>query len=333
MSTAQTDLRAALSGLAEAAERLRLPGPQIGSGANRTAEFLMLNGLQVVAFVALEDYVRRRAYEVIAWLGSNSHYALKFEELPEHLQRFVLEGTIQGLGFWLAKTAADERINFFQYEGLLLGSISDGKSTFVPSEYFFGRSQSNLATHDVGNLLAALGVEGGLSSLGTIAEKAEMSHLGQPDQIFSRLSRARHKAAHGFPSDYKIAEFKTDLDSGLPLFAFVFDCCISQCAVALRDAIKEGKVDFSKQKDKDGAKIGSKDFSYSATEIALRVLEFDASEAVWKEYYDKYEVKKFAKGKQAERILQYESGTVGKKDSVLIKASTGGIDKWFQPTR
>ena len=329
MSTAQFDLRTTLTGLTQAAAQL--PGPQMGTGTNRTTEFLVLNGLQVVAFAALEDYVRRRAYEVITWLGSNSGHALSFGELPEPLQRFILEGTVQGLSFWLSKTAQEERVNFYQYEGLLLGSISDAKSTFTPSEYFFGKSQSNLAINDVSNLFSALGLEGRLSSLAVIAQKAEMSHLGQPDQIFTRLALARHRAAHGFPNDYKIAEFRTDLDSGLPLFAFVFDCCISQCAVALRDAVRDGAVDFSTKNS--GAQLASKEFSFSANAIALRSLEFDASATVWKEYYGGFEEREFTKGKHRERISQYESGKVGKKDSILIKASSGGIEKWLQPTR
>ena len=152
MNSAFNDFIAALASLREeAAQMPNLTPAQLSN--NRSAAHLRLNGLSVVAFSSLEDFIRRRTYEVIRWLGEQS---VPFASLPKSLQSTILIGTLKGLNFSLDRAEKDDRSFIVQLEGLLLGQTGEN-GKFVPSEYFFGRSASNISAGVVKQLLQAVG--------------------------------------------------------------------------------------------------------------------------------------------------------------------------------
>lgn len=286
-----------------------------GTLSSRSLNHLRLNGLHVVTFAALEDFVRRRAHEVIAWLGSAG---VSFDKLPEKLQILILQGTIEGISYSLSRTDKDERVTLLQLQGLLLGNTGERNQNFSPSEYFFGRSSSNLSKDDLRSLLEALGLGDKLACLNDVSSQIAMPHLGAMDGIFTRLAKNRHSAAHAFGADYKWSDFKSDLSSALPIFAFAFDTCISQCALAIRKTVLVDEVQF-------------KGFSVSSSNI--RILEFDSTHSSWLEFRNGKQIKKLAKGQLKKRIESFQKGELAADESILLKGELGAVDGWIQPLR
>jgi len=292
----------------------KLGAVPVGIDASRGENHLILNGLRVSAFAAFEDFVRRRAHEVISWLGEAQ---VRFEQFPEALQMLVLQGTIEGVSFSLSRTEKNDRVIFLQIQGLLLGNSGEN-SKFVPSEFFFGRSASNLSRDDLRSLLAALGLGDKLLCLSDVAALVGMQHLGSINETFSRLSKSRHGAAHAFPSNYKLAEFKTDISSALPLLAFAFDTSLSQGVHAMKKTIIDDQQKYQ---------------GFDVKRIGVRIIEFDTSESCWKEYRNGRLTVSLTKGKLAKRVKELETGQVGKDDTILLKSDSGGISGWIQPLR
>jgi hypothetical protein len=279
----------------------------------RSPEQLVLNGLRISAFVALEDFLRRRTLEVFHWLGTSG---VTFKNLPQRLQSLVLQGTVSGLHFSLAKTDKSEQITLLQLQGLLLGGTGENQP-FVPSEYFFGKASSNISSDDVHQLLGAMGLpsEKKLECLDLILELIGMKHLGTSSAIFSTLSRSRHRSAHAFPGEFELDKYKTIVSTSLPVLAFSVDTCLSQTALRVVKAVKAAE-NYS---------------SYDLTKVNIRVFEFDQQAKAWNEYRAGRQLKPLVKGGLEKRLEDLSAGVFGKEDSALVKEPNGSVTRWHQP--
>jgi hypothetical protein len=310
MNTATEDFLNTLGALRMIANEL---GPaQIGSGVERSPNTLRLNGAKVTAFAALEDFFRRRVLEVIRWLGDSN---VKFVDFPQAFRKFLLEETIKGIHFWLQKTDDSERVSFVQLEGLLMDTTINPQVKFEPSDYCFGKSQSNISKGQILDLLNAMMISDGLASLAKISTATGLAILDAPDKIFVRLAKSRHKAAHAFSSNYNILDFKDDLNSNLPLVAFTFDTCISQCAFSIHKSVTEGKI-FS---------------SFKVDTITLRRFQFNNVSAQWQEFRGQHPVQDLAKGGLEKRLKKFAKDNLALGETILVSGGNGGIEKWIQP--
>lgn len=312
MSAAYKDFWTTILHLRELAKELGDATP--GTQNSRSINHLRLNGLHVTAFSALEDFLRRRAHEVVSWLGKEG---VNFGHLPEKLQRLILQGTIEGLCHSLSRTNED-RVTLLQLQGLLLSNTGDANQPFEPSEFFFGRSASNLQKDDIRQLTEAFGLGEGLACLTVIADNVSMQHLGEVGAVFTRLSKNRHSAAHSFSSDYKCDDFRSDMNSALPVLAFSVDTCISQCAIAIKKAVHSTKLPFQ---------------GFSASSSNIRTLEFDQPTAKWIELRNGKASKTLKKGELDRRLKEFSSGTLAKEDTILLRGESGSVEGWIQPLR
>lgn len=310
MSAATEDLLRTLTALRKIVDELG--SVQLGTGMDRSVNSLCLNGAHVTAFAALEDFLRRRVLEVIRWLGKSD---VKFNDFPQALKKFLLEETIKGINFSLQRTDESERVSFLQLEGLLMDSTINSAVKFEPSDYCFGKSQSNLSKAQIGDFISAMMIKDGLTSLTTVGVAAGLGMLGPPDRIFVRLAINRHKAAHAFGSDYKINDFIDDMNTGLPLFAFVFDTCISQCAYEIKKSVAEGRK-----------------FNYfNSDDITLRRFEFNTRTSKWNEFRGLNFVQELAKGGLQKRVQKFKKDNLAVGETIFIRGGNGGVESWVQP--
>lgn len=158
-------------------------------------------------------------------------------------------------------------------------------------------------------------IEDGLNSLNLVGTAAGLKILGPPDGIFHRLAMNRHRAAHSFGLDYRIQDLFDDLNSGLPLVAFSFDTCISQCAYSIKNSVQENKS-FT---------------SFNANEITLRRFEFNATTAKWQEFRGNNHIQDLAKGGLEKRLQRFKKDNLAAGETILIKGGNGGIQSWIQP--
>lgn len=311
MSAAFDDFWCTICTLRELSESLGDVPP--GTQGSRSVNHIRLNGLHVVAFAALEDFIRRRAHEVISWLGVEG---VRLENFPRRLQMLILQGTIEGINFSLSRTDKDDRITLLQLQGLLLSSSGENDQAFVPSEYFFGRAASNISRDDVRELLEAFGLGERLACLNEVTALLEMPLLESIESVFTRLAKNRHRAAHGFGLDYKLSDFRSDMAHALPLFAFAFDTSISQCAQALHKTVVTDKAVFEK---------------FSAATSIVRIVGFDPEQSCWHEYRLGKIIKKLKKGELRKRLDAFANRTMGRGETLIVKNEKGLIDGWIQP--
>lgn len=311
MSAAFDDFWSTICTLRDLSEALGDVPP--GTQGSRSVNHIRLNGLHVVAFAALEDFIRRRAHEVISWLGVEG---VRLDNFPRRLQMLILQGTIEGINFSLSRTDKDDRITLLQLQGLLLSNSGEDDQPFVPSEYFFGRAASNISRDDVRELLEAFGLGERLACLNEVTALLEMPLLESIESVFARLAKNRHRAAHGFGLDYKLSDFRSDMANALPLFAFAFDTSISQCAQALQKTVVTDKAVFEK---------------FSAATSIVRIVEFDREQSCWHEYRLGKPIKKLKKGELNRRLDAFRKRTTGKGETIIIKNEKGLLDGWIQP--
>jgi hypothetical protein len=311
VSAAYDDFWATVCTLRELSEALGdvLPGTQ---GA-RSANHIRLNGLHVVAFAALEDFIRCRAHEVVSWLGTEG---VRLESFPSRLQMLILQGTFEGINFSLSRTDKDDRVTLLQLQGLLLSSSGENDRPFVPSEYFFGRAASNISRDNIRELLEAFGLGDKFTCLNEVTVLLQMPVLGSVESVFTRLAKNRHRAAHGFGLDYKLSDFRSDMASALPLFAFAFDTAISQCAQAMRKTVVTDNTAFEK---------------FSAAASIIRSVEFDPANSSWNEHRLGKTIKVLKKGQLRSRLQEFSNRTLGKGDTIIVKNEKGLINGWIQP--
>jgi hypothetical protein len=279
----------------------------------RSPEQLVLNGLRISAFVAFEDFLRRRTLEVFQWLGTSG---VLFKNLPQSLQALVLQGTVEGLHFSISRTEKSERITLLQLQGLLLSGTGENQS-FVPSEFFFGRGASNIGGDDIHRLLVAMGFisKDKFDYLDSIFELVGMKHLGTANSVFSTLASSRHRSAHSFPTEFNLEGYKTVVTTSLPFLAFSIDTCLSQSVQHIAKVVKSGEIYTS----------------YDVKKTNIRVFEFEQNTSSWIEFRGGKQVKSLAKGGLEKRFIEFSKGAIGKGDSAIVKESKGGIGRWHQP--
>lgn len=315
MKNAFEDFIAALASLREEAVQMpNLTSAQLSN--NRSAAHLRLNGLSVVAFSVLEDFVRRRTYEVVRWLGEQR---VPFTTLPTGLQSSILIGTLKGLNFSLEKTEKGDRSFIVQLEGMLLGQTGEN-GKFTPSEYFFGRSASNISEGVIKGLFQAIGFTEVENAFNHIGQKFRASITTEIFNIFGNLASKRHSAAHAFPISYPRADFTEDVTSRIPIFAACFDACLSQYAyIHTLDVATQKNTTFKQE-----------DFLNSKSKI--RVVEWNGFEKRWDEYLNGHPVKNYnGKTTIEKRKSDFRSEKLGRGHSVLWLNEKGAIIDWHNP--
>lgn len=310
MSKAVDDLLLTLGRLKELSQGLGALA--LGENRARSREALQLNGLHVVAFAAVEDFIRRRVIEVAAGFGKEG---IVFNNFPDSTKLYFLTETIAGINFTLDRTDTAQKIDFLQHEGILMNSTSDVDAHYEPSEYIFGRSSSNISLGQVKVLFEALGLTGGLKNLHEVATAAALAHLGHPDGVYTRLSINRHRAAHGFKDDYQINQFTEDLDVGILLFAFCFDTCISQATFHIINSCKKNMAHTP----------------FSGGNSKIKKMVFDPAKKTWN-VFGNGKLQKTLKKITFDQYLDAATQTC-KADghSLIATAGAGNPIAWIQP--
>ena len=320
MNSAYADFMGALASLREEADVL--PSLTINQlSNNRSAAHLRLNGLSVVAFSTLEDFVRRRTLEVVKWLGDQG---VPFSTLPIGLQTLILTGTIKGLYFFLDRTERQklplDKSLVVQLEGMALSQTGEN-GKFVPSEFFFGRNSSNISLGSIRELFQAAGFSNVENVIDQIGKQFRLSIQANIFLLFGDLAQKRHSSAHTFPLDYRSADFVEDVKRRLPIFAACFDACLSQYAyLHVRDYSADNLMQF------DQARF------FGKSGAMFRVVEWDPEKKEWQEFLNGHFAASLSgKGKIEKRKLDFREGKYGRGNSILWMNEKGLIVEWNGP--
>jgi hypothetical protein len=193
---------------------------------------LLRNGLAVVAFATLEDFLRRRTQELLGQLPGDR----AFGDLSERLRLASRRGALHA-ALRQARYMANQGVDV---QAFLVGVAEEVASTPTASpaisKWSLGYGASNLQVDEVPEILKAFEVEGSWECLNELARRAGSGGLSLRDG-FREISKRRHNAAHDGSALIPLSDLKNAPDQVLATtFAFDAACSIAVSRFLNRDA-------------------------------------------------------------------------------------------------
>lgn len=207
--------------------------------ANKMAD-LLRRGLYVVAFNAMEDYLKKRASEHLSNLPNLT--ALDFEDLPPALRRAaVIDAIKNGV-----REAGYDKTNQIQIIRAVAGAVAstDSRQQYSIHEYSVLRSGSNISAEDIKLAIGALHIADPWGQMQSLLDG--VGNVGAPIRgRFETCLVKRNSAAHnGQPIEY--SDLVEIADLAVPLcFAFdvIFSAGMARIANNIPTAENDAKVE------------------------------------------------------------------------------------------
>lgn len=187
---------------------------------------LLRNGLSVVGFALLEDFIARRTEELLAHISSGQ---VAFVDLPEKLQSAATENALSVLVSRVRRmrSASEDPLSVIQEAAESIASTS-GTNLRMPAQSL-GWPGSNLGADDVKAALLSLGVGGDpWHHITEIARRAGFN-IQNSRNAFIDLMKGRHGAAHDAQHTATVVAVRS-LPNSAAAIALGFDALASRCA-------------------------------------------------------------------------------------------------------
>jgi hypothetical protein len=184
---------------------------------------LLRNGIAIIGFTILEDFIKDRTGEVLERVGSPG---VLFNALSQELQEAITSKALKSIAERASnlKRSNEDWLSFIQSETTHIASTAG--IPFSVSRYSLGWDKSNLAKKDITDFMSILNVAGGWQSVLQMTTKAN-STLLSPENVFYNAAQRRHKAAHN-PAANSLFTDLADFSKDVKTLAFAYDSLISQ---------------------------------------------------------------------------------------------------------
>jgi hypothetical protein len=297
-----------------AAYNAAIKEPVIVSGAPSEREHnararLFRNGLAVMGFGIVEDFVRTRCSEILQRIGSGT---TAFIDLPEALRIAATAGVTDAIRFkssFLDKTSAEY---FPLYQTNSRSIASTAEVAYEISPIAFGYDRANIQKEDIERLLRAFNIDGHWSAVSAIAIRSGASVLDVKSAFGNALKR-RNSAAHQADSDTEVTDLSA-FSGEAAAIALGLDVMLSHALRKILDA----NSDFLRRKR-----------LLAASHIGLRFIQFDG--VFWREIENNasraYRRNKDLATLKAECIIRARN----KEQAIVIKDIAGRITDWLTP--
>lgn len=204
---------------------------------------LLRNGLMVVAFTSLEDFIRARTGELLDLI---SRTVVPFSDLPEFLRNAATMGAMKAARARadVAKNSGEDPLALLQTAASHVASTAGGPLQI--SRYSLGYLGSNVGSSEIANILAAFNAQDAWNEISLIARRCGAGSLPLKS-AYDQAMRLRHSAAHSPDANVQpqnLQDFCTQAVS----IALGFDVIASRAARMLRDGDPEilaGKMKIS----------------------------------------------------------------------------------------
>lgn len=226
---------------------------------NETAKMLR-NGLAVVGFSFLEDFIKRRSDEVVSLLGT---FGVPFEDLPEKVQIASTYGAVNAISYQISLRNGEDKVAFVQEHAKKIASTSE--TAFDLTSMAFGYGQSNIGADSVKDILKAFQVHDPWGQITSIASSLGLAALPL-NESFKNAARRRHRAAHVADCDTPQGDISQYISEAFSI-AVGFDFLISAAVREIRSH------------NQDYLRSGS---TISSTDITIRAIRHSGGK--WKEF-------------------------------------------------
>lgn len=185
---------------------------------------ILRNGLSVMGFTILEDFIRRRISEATSFLAAVD---IDFDELPEKMRNSLTRDALSAV-LQIEKTGfsdPEDKVRFIQEEAKVVGSTRNEVRAF--SEYAFGWTASNVNDDQVSKALNSFGVDGAWEQVNLFMQRVGAGVLDAKTE-FKNAAERRHKAAHRANANTQPTELSNFSDAAKGL-ALGVDALLSEC--------------------------------------------------------------------------------------------------------
>lgn len=268
---------------------------------------MLRNGLAIISFNILEDFIKRRVGEAFKYIGT---CGIAFNDLPDTIIEASVFNALKGIiqrAENLKRTTGDH-ISFIQEQTRFLSSTLD--ANYELSEYSFGWDKSNLSSSDLTSIFKIFGIEGGWNSVQNISSMINIS-LVSPSEIFSNAALRRHRAAHNPNSDAPLNDL-TDFVLQAKIISLAIDVLISK---SLKHILNNER-DFLQGNMKT-----------TPSQIKLRFLKF--VDGIWKEYLGN-NTRAYRTNTNFDIIFnESKSRALNNNEILVVKPNEHNIGDWY----
>ena len=189
---------------------------------------MLRNGLAVVGFAALEDFVKKRSSEVMNEIGGSG---VPFSELPDKLKEAATYEVVSALSHQLTVRDKSERIDYIQEQAAKISSTATQQ--YEITEHAFGYSQSNINAETVKKILISLHVVDPWRQISAISSRLGLTALPLIDSYKNAATR-RHRAAHVANADTPQGDIAQFVKEAFGI-AIGFDVMLSRSLRSIRN--------------------------------------------------------------------------------------------------
>jgi hypothetical protein len=151
---------------------------------------MLRNGLAVVGFASLEDFIKSRISEVLNEVGRTG---VPFRSLPEKLRFAATFESVSALSYQMQIREKSDRVAYIQEHAAKISSTSASAYEITP--HAFGYDQANVNSDTIKSILKSFLVDDPWGEMSKIA--ARIGLVGMPlDETFRSAATRRHRAAH-----------------------------------------------------------------------------------------------------------------------------------------
>jgi hypothetical protein len=226
MASARDTFLRDLEAIATASDSSTLFVEPAASESQASAARLLRNGLAVVSFNSLEHFIDRRSVELLTMISAAP---ITFGDLPHRWKEAATRQVVAALSasVRLMQKNGEDPTPLIQETGVALASTRG--ATLTLSSLALRWTGSNLTQEDISRSLRVLQIEEPWSAMTAIANRAGFGLLGNSEDVFRSLLRARNEAAHEPLADTSILYLRS-LRRTVAAVAFAFDALASRAA-------------------------------------------------------------------------------------------------------
>lgn len=275
----------------------------IETSHNSVAKMLR-NGLAVVGFAALEDFLKTRTAEVLSEVGRT---AVQFVDLPEKLQAAATVNAVEAFAYQLSLRPKTDRISYIQEHAHKVASTATTAYELTP--HAFGYSQANVQTDTVSDILKSFKINDPWGQMGQISSRLGLTALPL-EETFKNAARRRHRAAHVAHADTPQGDLIQFVREAFAI-AIGFDSLLSKA--------------LDKMRRHDRSYLSSAGV-ISARDISIRKISFD--NGIYKEFIEgrSSAVKRSDDLNVLRPISQMRA--ISGKNLFIIFGETGIVEDW-----
>lgn len=261
MSSSKTDFIERIRCLSSSVETAAVQNRTLTDREHNSIARMLRNGLAVVSFASLEDFIKKRSSEAMAEV---SNCTVPFQELPEKLQRATTYEVLSALNYQLSLLDKDDKSSYIQEHALKISSTATQHYEF--STHTFAHSQANISNIVIGDILKCFNVDDPWRQMSQMASDLGLTANLPLSEVFKSASLRRHKAAHVAGADTPPTDLKQFVKEAFAI-AITFDALLSKSIQKLL----ENDDDFLR----NGVRLNVND-------VQIRTIKFVDSR--WKEY-------------------------------------------------